>query len=1106
MGSPSNWYTKFLSTRCVPPLFYGETGSSSDCYALTIKLAEFRELPTGENYRIKMCFFDTQYKVFFGRQFTSKLLIGNENKIIIDETIFFHSPIKEERIVVVIEIIEFDHKSEFGTLQARNSIKLTKLIADPGIAVVFALDYLIGVKQNLDTVTDSHLIMLCWGAWCPYIDESFTISDTITVPLIGGPRPNPDEILCFKNLLRLRQKENDPFNDGKPRISLKFNFAMVGSTDPQVLQKIPPRLDNFLHVPERTISNLTPSPKPDIPVPKGVLEDIGNSEIIRHNPFDQARITVVDVKKEYEAAELVPSQTRAYQKPRYGLESERTALDLEAVPDMYLTKPTTFTRQINNYISSIQFPQILDRNGSAPTFVDPSGNQPLSLETELKDRLEMNEIIIQFIAILPLKNSYITSNSRISRYFFTLQFYRFQTVTTERLVAHPGIEWKSSLPIILKRIDENNKVLEQNGNGFMIKFLVDKYSITNETDFFNYLNNYSLSIDVWNADSFVHVGTSRIPLKFLCRQSSEAVQTNLQCPIVQSSLPQEEAVTAFLYLKMANIGHPLNPQIDAFQSKNTSAIVSHRMRRLGESQFNSLKIRARPLGAIHESTLQRFLTAQKLDIHQRKEELFGNDSLERLKKWSDLKIKNNNNNGVTKANLKRFVFQEELEAYKLVRNESKAAKLLKAVFAAITVSHSIHTQNGQVEFFEFCLQNTFAQNIKCFIDISDARIKPITNVEEWKHFKTLKNLKTPLEKDLFEIENHEKVFVRLSPMESVYLPFKFDPKISGGVFKDEEEIVGTKIIFKHFQTNEPISILDLSILISTCPISAQFRWFIEECSKVAKLITIPNYDHRIASVQCSDASVLLQLRNNQNGTQDLYFTCHSPTSPSIKYITVLLFGDKFHSSLAAVWKIFIHSMQKLYVEGIQAQTTKIPLSLKPSEQTDQLIQFHTTSEAISLIPHQPFIASPTTLSQIKAFLVPNFTGKRNIIVTAVDVNIAQLINCWLMFVTVSPPNIVKTYEISLPLQMSQNVQKKIAITNQYSQPRNYRIHTSNANLVTVEKEYNSFQPNETISVTLEFHPIQVERDFVVEVLVFVEDADLAQQEEAYSLRITYSQT
>uniref|UniRef100_A0AC34FFC1 Uncharacterized protein n=1 Tax=Panagrolaimus sp. ES5 TaxID=591445 RepID=A0AC34FFC1_9BILA len=251
--------------------------------------------------------------------------------------------------------------------------------------------------------------MLCWGAWCPYIDESFTISDTITVPLIGGPRPNPDEILCFKNLLRLRQKENDPFNDGKPRISLKFNFAMVGSTDPHVLLKIPPRLDHFLHVPnERTISNLTPSPKPDIPVvqvPRGVLEDLEHSEIpLRHNPFDQSRITVIDTNKGYEAAELVPSQIRTdhHQKRRYGFEHESSAaLDHEAVPDIYLTKPSIFTRQINNYLTSIPFPQILDRNGSSPTFVDPSGMQSLSIETELKDRLEMNEIIIQFIAILP---------------------------------------------------------------------------------------------------------------------------------------------------------------------------------------------------------------------------------------------------------------------------------------------------------------------------------------------------------------------------------------------------------------------------------------------------------------------------------------------------------------------------------------------------------------------------------------------------------------------------------------------------------------------------------------------------------------------------------
>ena len=71
--------------------------------------------------------------------------------------------------------------------------------------------------------------------------------------------------------------------------------------------------------------------------------------------------------------------------------------------------------------------------------------------------------------------------------------------------------------------------------------------------------------------------------------------------------------------------------------------------------------------------------------------------------------------------------------------------------------------------------------------------------------------------------------------------------------------------------------------------------------------------------------------------------------------------------------------------------------------------------------------------------------------------------------------------------------------------RNYRIHTSNSSLVTVEKEYCSLKPQEVAPVDLLFHPIEAERGFIVDVLVFVEDSDLAQQEEAYLLKITYSE-
>jgi nephrocystin-4 len=69
-----------------------------------------------------------------------------------------------------------------------NSARLRKLCADERFAIVFAIDYLVGVEKTENYVTDAQLIMICWNAWCPYQNGSFTLADTINVPLVGGPR------------------------------------------------------------------------------------------------------------------------------------------------------------------------------------------------------------------------------------------------------------------------------------------------------------------------------------------------------------------------------------------------------------------------------------------------------------------------------------------------------------------------------------------------------------------------------------------------------------------------------------------------------------------------------------------------------------------------------------------------------------------------------------------------------------------------------------------------------------------------------------------------------------------------------------------------------
>lgn len=103
------------------------------------------------------------------------------------------------------------------------------------------LQLFLGVEKTEDSVTDAQLVMICWNAWSPYQKGSFTLADTINgtlkckcflkylilVPLVGGPRPNPDDVLCFKNLLAIDRMDSPALNQTEPKIHLRFNFAIV---------------------------------------------------------------------------------------------------------------------------------------------------------------------------------------------------------------------------------------------------------------------------------------------------------------------------------------------------------------------------------------------------------------------------------------------------------------------------------------------------------------------------------------------------------------------------------------------------------------------------------------------------------------------------------------------------------------------------------------------------------------------------------------------------------------------------------------------------------------------------------------------------------------
>uniref|UniRef100_A0A915D7X4 Uncharacterized protein n=1 Tax=Ditylenchus dipsaci TaxID=166011 RepID=A0A915D7X4_9BILA len=757
-------------------------------------------------------------------QLERRLRIGVHNGLnYLEEPICLFLSARDE-----LETGMLSYSAETANLFARNSTKLTKLCADPIYAIVFSIDYLVGSLRSDGIVSESQLIMVAWGAWSPFQDAAFTLADTITVPLVGGPRPNPDDCLS----LSLRSfSSKDVFADIRPQFNLRFNFAIVDSTNTEALLKIP----------NSEMSNVrTPLPRPDVSVHVQETERMAKSAT-EPTPFVEAYHPEI--------------------------------VDEQPVSEEYTSEHTT----------SLVYPtNTLQKSRSMPA-------------------LERNE------------------SSRQSSQAIDSNF---------------------------ARVDENNCIIEENGTGFMIKYVVEKSSIppTDADDLFQYMHWNRLYIDVWDADSLVHVGTAAIPLKYLCRQNSEAVLTELQCPIIQSGLCGESPVmTGLLYLKMANIGYP-SDRVGVYGGKKSK----HSARICKSNNTNEQhRLRARTLNGIHESALQKFLTMQKLDLYQRKEDLFSNESIHRLQQWNDMK--KNMTPLTVNASVKKFVFHEELEAYKTIRNKSKAATLLKAVFKGITSHYTIHAN----------------------------MVNLILNTDEWKYFKDMHNLKTPLERDLFNVDENKSVTLLLNSLESVYLPFKYDP-YEGGV-------------------------------------------------------TLPT------DLDC------FELR------------CNAGEPNTTSTFLVMLYGDRYHSNLIATWYFTVHAVYRLNIEAIQAQTTKIPLLIRPFPPNDSLLQLHSSSEAISFVPNQPFFSASQSLADIQALFSPNFTGKRSCIITLVDINTSRLLSTWIINAA------------------------KIVLENAYSIPQTFRVHTSNEDLVSVHKEYYQLEGNSSCTIQLNFHPVQLNKSTNVQV-------------------------
>uniref|UniRef100_A0A1I7X374 Transposase n=1 Tax=Heterorhabditis bacteriophora TaxID=37862 RepID=A0A1I7X374_HETBA len=70
------------------------------------------------------------------------------------------------------------------------------------------------------------------------------------------------------------------------------------------------------------------------------------------------------------------------------------------------------------------------------------------------------------------------------------------------------------------------------------------------------------------------------------------------------------------------------------------AVVCRRLRGLCEEGPDTYRIRAKPLNAARDNALQKFLYAQRMDIQQRYEDIFNEETHQRLQQRERIKMSN----------------------------------------------------------------------------------------------------------------------------------------------------------------------------------------------------------------------------------------------------------------------------------------------------------------------------------------------------------------------------------------------------------------------------------------------------------------------------------
>ncbi|XP_062889534.1 nephrocystin-4 isoform X2 [Mobula hypostoma] len=1032
------------------------------------------------------------------------------------------------------------------SLILRSRIQLAEMVRHQFFGIVFHLEYVFCTSTGQKGTMSSSISMdktaymqtLRWAVWNPFMGPS---TSDITIPLQGGPSPNPSNLLVYKTpSTEMSSDEVKQVESG----TITFHFSCRGDRRASLGSEQPASMpEKKSQMSSASLRKTSESSGPQ----QGSGEALQRGSIIYMDSNAGPSSPLVEQLRELSITSTQP--------PIMAMGTE-------------IGGTTVTSRAALAQMHAFGFPEIRADNNELAVVIDSDNLPGINLQTEEADHLQCNEIILQFLAFsrVPPESNHPRS------VYFTFQFYRFPPVRTQQLqlMKMKGKGTSNSMPFILVPLSKNG-IGNIDSPGLEMKFMVEPSLLRDGEHlwFIQYLAMQTLQIDVWDAESLLLIGTASVDLKYLLRHGLAAVQVSHQLEVIStdyapdvpmslSDFTNHGAVKPYgvttvtkgkLHLRLGNVGHQSKPREKSSSPFLQSKVISAHNEISGFSGGSLSTVNVKRLTANNTHRAQRLVdqdselasvlfSRARVDSYGQKQldseaEVIRRRKLNRMMSVRQLESGTHlhSKSHILAKREERIQHERDLLLIEAYREQTKAEAISKMLSQAITTQFTLYSTLGNAEFFEFTLKNPYNVQHTVTIECEHPELSVIVNSREWKYFKNLSKVLTPLEEDMFHVDGgvqYPKIYLR--PKETVYIPFKFqtfsaDHSVppqgpDNGSFSrknliNQDKSSTTKIIQVYFkiENQKPIAILYVNVEAQPYVIDQTFRFYHPELTFLKKSIRLPPL-HILKGmkvhtspvefqihVRCSDLNVICESKKMApNEPQDIFLKVECGPSPEIKKFYVMIYMDPWLAVPIQIWQFYVQSLHRIDVNCVVGQRTQLSLVLRGTQSTRNVAAYTSNTEELEVMPADVFLLPPHVVKDLHVTIRPQMEGNRCIYLNVVDVDFRQLVASWLIFLICKQPAICKAFEISIPLEEGKGSNKRVSYTNPYPTKRVYFLRTNRPDLLQFKEDSFEVEGGETYHIGLRFAPGYNSGE--EEILIFIND-QAEKNEETYCVKVTY---